>query len=174
MDRHDHIILRCSAVVFRGRAVLLVHRTCADADDWVLPGGTPQEGESTLSCARRETLEETGLAIEPERVAFVFETLGPDEQQRTVDLVFTTRGSPDERRLAAREKGLHPQFVAFTQLPALDLRPPLAGHLPALLDHNGRRCAPYLGNLWRPTAVQDATAPTAHPVERLAHLLRSE
>jgi 8-oxo-dGTP pyrophosphatase MutT (NUDIX family) len=38
--------IRCSAVVVRKHAVLLVHRTRDDLDDWVLPGGSPREGES--------------------------------------------------------------------------------------------------------------------------------
>jgi hypothetical protein len=34
----DEINVRCSAIVFREDAVLLVHRLRDGADDWVLPG----------------------------------------------------------------------------------------------------------------------------------------
>jgi ADP-ribose pyrophosphatase YjhB (NUDIX family) len=80
--------VRCSAVVFRGPDVLLVGRIRNGDNDWVLPGGTPRPGESMAACARRETLEETGLAVEPGRIAFVLETRGPRSGLHTVDLVF--------------------------------------------------------------------------------------
>ena len=73
----DSIDVRCSAIVFRDDAVLLVHRSRNGTDDWVLPGGTPRPSESMAACARRETLEETGLSVDPARVAFVLEALGP-------------------------------------------------------------------------------------------------
>jgi 8-oxo-dGTP pyrophosphatase MutT (NUDIX family) len=41
------------------REVLLVHRP--RYDDWSLPKGKLDPGESDLECARREVLEETGL-----------------------------------------------------------------------------------------------------------------
>jgi len=44
--------VRCSVIVPRQHAVLLVHRTRHGLDDWVLPGGTPGEGESRTACAR--------------------------------------------------------------------------------------------------------------------------
>jgi len=86
MDTPADIDVRCSAIVFRGDAVLLVHRD--GTGDWVLPGGTPRPGESMAACARRETQEETGLVIDPARVAFIAETLGPGTARRAVDLVF--------------------------------------------------------------------------------------
>jgi 8-oxo-dGTP diphosphatase len=84
----NSIDVRCSAIVFRDDTVLLVHRRRDGTDDWVLPGGTPRPGESMAACARRETLEETGLSVDPARVAFVLEALGPGSTRRTVDLVF--------------------------------------------------------------------------------------
>lgn len=48
--------LRCSVAVFRNHAVLLVHPTADGQDDCVLPGGSPEPGETTGACARREVL----------------------------------------------------------------------------------------------------------------------
>jgi 8-oxo-dGTP diphosphatase len=145
----DAIDLRCSAVVFRDGAVLLVHRARNGVGDWVLPGGTPRPGESMAACAWRETLEETGLSVEPARVAFVLETLGPGSIRRTVDLVFLAAtkeyGEPEPR-----EPGLEARFVPLEELTRLDLRPPLAGHLRALHARGSAPTAAYLGNLWRP------------------------
>ena len=145
----DSIDVRCSVIVFRDDAVLLVRRSRSGSDDWVLPGGTPRPGESMVACARRETLEETGLSVDPARVAFVLEALGPGSTLRTVDLVFLAtadgRGQP-----GPREADTEAQFVPLGQLAGLDVRPPLAGYLRALHARGGEPTAAYLGNLWRP------------------------
>jgi 8-oxo-dGTP pyrophosphatase MutT (NUDIX family) len=157
MDMPAETGVRCSAIVFRGDAVLLVHRARNGAGDWVLPGGTPLPGESMASCARRETMEEAGLAIAPGRVAFVLEALGPGSARRTVDLVFLAT-APASGEPAPREPDLEARFVPLGALPQLDLRPPLAGHLRALHARGGEPAAAYLGNLWRPQ-WQDGTRP---------------
>jgi 8-oxo-dGTP diphosphatase len=147
METPADIDVRCSAIVFRGDAVLLVHRD--GTGDWVLPGGTPRPGESMAACARRETLEETGLAIDPARVAFIAETLAPGSARRAVDLVFLA--TPDAHGdPVPREPGLDARFVPLAALPGLDVRPPLTGHLRALHARGGEPTAAYLGNLWRP------------------------
>ena len=69
--------IRCSVVVLRKHAVLLVHRTRDGLDDWVLPGGTPREGESITGCVRREPFEETGLSAGSSQVALVVESVPP-------------------------------------------------------------------------------------------------
>ena len=157
MEDLADIDMRCSVVTFRDDSVLLVHRTRDGADDWVLPGGTPNPGESMLSCARRETLEETGLPVVPGRIAFVLESLGPQDSRRVVDLVFVAVLSARSEPRPA-EEGLDPSFVPLGELPALTLRPPLAGHLRALHTRGPVRTAAYLGNLWRP-ADGDGASP---------------
>jgi 8-oxo-dGTP diphosphatase len=160
MTRPDAIDLRCSAVLFRGRAVLLVHRTVAGADDWVLPGGTPRLGETMVACARRELREETGLDAEPTRVVLVLEAITPDTGLHTVDIVFAAREYGPARSPEQREPGLKPMFVEIDALTELDLRPPIAGHLRGAWV-GGARSAPYLGNLWRP---RDQVAPSLRQV----------
>lgn len=155
MGMSADIDLRCSVIVFLGDAVLLVHRD--GAGDWVLPGGTPRLGESMAACARREALEETGLALNPARVAFIAETLGPRSLRRAVDLVFLA--VPDAYRgPVLAEPGLDARFVPLAALAGLDLRPPLAGHLRALHARDGEPTAAYLGNLWRPQRHDDSGA----------------
>ncbi len=149
MSIPDGTQLRCSAVVSRGQSVLLLHR--ARGDDWVLPGGTPRPAESMAACARREVLEETGLRVDPSRVAFVLEVMGPGEGTRTVDMVFWASDASPADPPEELEPGLKPAFVPADQIHLLDLRPPLAGHLRRLLIRGGDSYAPYLANLWRPT-----------------------
>jgi 8-oxo-dGTP diphosphatase len=152
----DGVDLRCSAIVVRKRTVLLVHRIGSGAGDWVLPGGTPRPGESMAACARREVREETGLHVDPDRVAFVLEVVGPESGPRTVDIVFSATDPAPDRRPVECERGLAPVFVPVDRLNELDLRPPLAGHLRAMLDRRRDLYAPYLANLWRPTGRSSA------------------
>lgn len=161
--------VRCSAVVFRGDGVLLVRRAREDGDDWVLPGGTPRPGESMAACVRRETLEETGLAVEPARIAFVLESQGPRSGLHTVDLVFLATPSVPGQEPCSSEPELSARFVPLSAVHQLDLRPPVAGHLRGL--NRTRQTAAYLGNLWRPrrydpmpVLLEFADEPTADEV----------
>jgi ADP-ribose pyrophosphatase YjhB (NUDIX family) len=143
------IDLRCSAVLLRGSAVLLVHRTVDSSDDWVLPGGSPRIGETMQACARRELREETGLDAEPARVLLVLEAIAPETGLHTVDIVFTAKEYGPARMPELQEAGLEPVFIQLDVLADLDLRPPIAGHLRG--TGAGRlQSAPYLGNMWRP------------------------
>jgi len=155
MDMPAEIDMRCSVIVFRGDAVLLVHRE--RAGDWVLPGGTPRPGESMAACARREVLEETGLTVDPARIAFIAETLAPGSLRRAVDLVFLA-GPDVQGDPVPSEPGLGALFVPLAALAGLDLRPPLAGHLRGLHARGAGPTAAYLGNLWRPQRGDDMGA----------------
>lgn len=150
----DGIDLRCSAIVVRKQAVLLIRRTNGTGT-WVLPGGTPRPGESMAACARREVREETGLHVHPARVAFVLEVVGPYSGPRTVDIVFSADEPTPGQQPEELEPGLAPAFIPASDIPQLDLRPPLAGHLRRMLSQReemrGELYAPYLANLWRPS-----------------------
>jgi len=166
MDQHAGADVRCSVVVFRGPEVLLVRRLRNGASDWVLPGGTPQLGESMAACVRRETLEETGLAVEPGRIAFVLETQGPQSGLHTLDLVFLASPSEPGLEPQSPEPDLSAQFVPLGQLHRLDLRPPIAGYLRGLRNRGAIRTAAYLGNLWRPRRYDDGQSTLAELPER--------
>jgi 8-oxo-dGTP diphosphatase len=144
--------VRCSVVVLRRHAVLLVHHTRDGLDDWVLPGGTPREGESMTACARRELLEETGVVADLSRVALVVESAPPGSGRHVLDIVFLAT-EPVLGREHSREPGLEPHFVPPDQLAGLDLHPSLAGHLHRLLDPGVHGYAPYVGNFWRQSTV---------------------
>jgi 8-oxo-dGTP diphosphatase len=144
--------VRCSVIVLQKRAVLLVHRTHDGLDDWVLPGGTPRDGESLTTCAARELFEETGVSAHPSHVAFVAESVRPESSRRLLDIVFAVT-EPVLGRESFREPGLEPHFVLPGQLAGLNLHPSLAGRLTRLLDSGDHGYAPYVGNLWRQATV---------------------
>ncbi len=60
----------CTVVTDDDGKVLLHRRR--DNEQWTIPGGTMEIGESIGECAARETKEETGLEIEPEYVVGVY------------------------------------------------------------------------------------------------------
>jgi ADP-ribose pyrophosphatase YjhB (NUDIX family) len=163
MDSTERVNLRCSAIVFRGDTLLLLQRRRAGSEDWVLPGGTPRRGESIASCVRREVAEETGLHVNPERVAFLLEAANRDEGSHVVDVVFTASESDPGQEPVLAEPGLVPVFHPIQELATLHLRPPIAGHVRGLHAAGGRGGAAYLGNLWRPLVNGPAEAPDTNP-----------
>ncbi|HUB21270.1 MAG TPA: NUDIX hydrolase [Streptosporangiaceae bacterium] len=151
--------VRCSVVVLRRHAVLLVHRMRGGLDDWVLPGGTPRDGESLTGCARRELLEETGLSADPSRVLLVVESVPPGSGRRLLDIVFLA-AEPVFGMEHSREPGLEPCFVPPGRLADLNLHPGLAGHLNRLADPGPHGYAAYVGNAWRPAPGPEPGPPS--------------
>lgn len=151
--------LRASAVVIKGNAILLVQHTRDRRSYWVLPGGHPHAGEVVSAAAEREVLEETGLRVEPGSVLFVWEGIAPRGGRRIVEVVFRAelrRGDTEVRSARADEQ---PAFVAFEELHALPMYPPIAGYLRGADLADGDRGARYLGNLWRSMSGLESTTP---------------
>ena len=79
----------------KGR-ILMVCQEHEGKQIWMLPGGGIEEGENAAQAAVRETLEETGLAVEVEDLLWHVEEVSPSRGQRFVNF-FLTRlvgGSP--------------------------------------------------------------------------------
>jgi len=147
-DSHTHKVhLRCSAAVFRDDTILLLHRA---SGDWVLPGGTPGFGEGTAACVIRELREETGLAVDPQRVAFLLETTNLDYGQHLIEIVFQAVTAEPDAQPQPCEPGLTPSFVPLDDIGRLPMRPPIAGHLRRLESAPTHGATVYLGNVWRP------------------------
>lgn len=74
-----------SCAVFRGDRVLLVIRDKPPRrGQWSMPGGHIEPGETAAAAARREVLEETGVAVEIEGLATVHDVLPRDANGRLV------------------------------------------------------------------------------------------
>jgi ADP-ribose pyrophosphatase YjhB (NUDIX family) len=141
--------LRCSVLFFRDDSVLLCRRTDLD-DIWVLPGGTPRTGESSAAAGRREVLEETGLDIAAERVAFVLETSDWERTHHLIEIVFLASERDRSAVPQHLEEHLEPAFVSLDTLGTLKLRPSsITGYIRGFVRSH-KPTAAYLGNLWRP------------------------
>ena len=64
------------AVVLHDNRILLVKRGKAPArDEWAIPGGSVELGETLQAAAEREIFEETGITIKARKVIFTFDTI---------------------------------------------------------------------------------------------------
>lgn len=154
MDDHDPVNLRCSVLLLREDRVLLCRRT-DEENVWVLPGGTPRRGEGTAVAAAREVVEETGLQVVVEGVAFVLETTSWDASHHLIEIVFVGDERYPGAAVLPSEGRLAPSFVLIDDLPKIELWPPIGGYIRgyARKREGGavayRSTAAYLGNVWR-------------------------
>jgi 8-oxo-dGTP diphosphatase len=70
-------ISAAALIVQNDRVLLVNHRETGKYDFWVPPGGSLSGSESILDCARRETLEETGLTVELGQILYIQEFWQP-------------------------------------------------------------------------------------------------
>jgi len=65
--------MSAGTIVLREARLLLVHHRGGGDDFWLPPGGRLRGEESIFACAVRETQEETGLLVTPDRILYVEE-----------------------------------------------------------------------------------------------------
>ena len=71
--------ISAAALITQQQRLLLVnHRERGQYDFWVPPGGKLQGNESIFDCARRETMEETGLSVGLDRIVYIVEYTEPN------------------------------------------------------------------------------------------------
>lgn len=71
ISRQGELRLGCSAAIFdEQRRIFLTRR--AHNEQWCLPGGGMESGESVAEACQREVLEETGLTIRVKRLVGIY------------------------------------------------------------------------------------------------------
>jgi ADP-ribose pyrophosphatase YjhB (NUDIX family) len=70
-------ISAATLIVQNDQLLLVNHRESGKYDFWVPPGGSLVGSESIMDCARRETLEETGLSVELGQILYIQELWEP-------------------------------------------------------------------------------------------------
>ena len=117
--------LGAGVLVVRDGAVLLTHHVRPGVYDyWSPPGGGVNIGEDIETAARREAFEETGLRIEPGRLLYVEQLLGPDSGTHHTKLWFRGEIAPAEAVCAidighgeaVAERIVEARFVARSEL----------------------------------------------------------
>lgn len=114
------------AVVFHEGRVLLVRRGQAPASNqWAIPGGRVELGETLQRAAEREVWEETGVRIAAGEVVYVFDVIERDESGRVrfhyviVDLEARYLSG----RPAAGGDAAEARWVAVHELATLEVNP---------------------------------------------------
>lgn len=144
--------VRVAAIIVRDDRILLVEHRKRGQRYWVLPGGRLQANETLEAALRRELREELELEGRVGRLVIVCETLAPDRHM--VNLIFQAEvGDGQEARLDINDPVLAGwQWVPLGQLSSLDLRPPIADTVRAVIDEKFAGPVRVLGDTWKPVA----------------------
>ncbi len=71
LGKQGKLRIGCSAIIFNEEGKFLLTRR-ADNDQWCLPGGGMEPGESAAEACEREVFEETGLSVSVKRLVGVY------------------------------------------------------------------------------------------------------
>ena len=140
-------ISAAALVLDNDRLLMVNHCEPGAYDFWLPPGGRLEGNESILDCARRETFEETGLAVQPQRILYVQEFVEPG--YHFVKFFVLCRSFSGELTLANRDADeswlVDAGFFSQPEMQGIQVRPPvLKGRFWADLAA-GNRQAVYLG-----------------------------
>ena len=132
--------LAVSAAIYREGRILLVRRARAPGRDlFSLPGGVVEAGETLAEAVAREVLEETGLTVEPVRLAGHREAIVRDADGRVerhfVILAFACRWRAGEA--APSDEVAEARWVAPEELGSLPTTDGLAGIVARALERRG-------------------------------------
>jgi 8-oxo-dGTP pyrophosphatase MutT (NUDIX family) len=123
----------------------MIRRT--DNDNWAVPGGAMDLGESIAETAIRETEEETGILCEITGLVGIYTSPGHvirytsnDEVRQEFSIVFTARPIGGELRPSSETS--EPQWVSRDKVLGLAMHPSMRQRISRYLDGHE---LPYLG-----------------------------
>jgi 8-oxo-dGTP pyrophosphatase MutT (NUDIX family) len=125
--------------------ILMIRRI--DNDNWAVPGGGMDPGESITETAVRETEEETGIICEITGLTGIYTNprhvilyTSDGEVRQEFSIVFTAR--PVGGQLRPSSETAEPHWVAPKAISDLNMHPSMRHRIQHYLDH---RAQPYLG-----------------------------
>lgn len=140
--------VRVGVVIIKDGKILLVRHQKENRTYWLLPGGGVDEGETLEECAKRELTEETGLQIELGKPIFISDTIYPKNDKHVINLFFLAHITGGTLSLGLDPVLAQVSFVDITQLPSLELHPPIGQDILRGYLENFQSDCRYLGKLW--------------------------
>ncbi|UPK73024.1 NUDIX domain-containing protein [Nocardioidaceae bacterium SCSIO 66511] len=112
----------------RGRLLLVLRAHEPEAGRWTIPGGHVEPGETLEECARRETLEETGIEVTVGRELGSIDIPNGDETIEAHDFAATVVGGSLQAGDDAADAGWF-DFEQLAEMPlTVDLRETLEAY----------------------------------------------
>ena len=104
-------------VIPRGEDRVVLIRRANPPLGWALPGGFIDRGESAETAARREAMEETGLAVELTALLGVYSAPDRDPRHHTLSVVYI--GRADDQPILAGDDAAEAREFRLEELPDL-------------------------------------------------------
>lgn len=114
------------AVVFKDKAILLVKRKNPPyQDQWAIPGGKIEAGETLQQAAEREIMEETGISIKAGAPVYVFDLIERDAtgQLRFHYVIVDLEAEYIGGEIHASDDALEAGWFTADELTSLNLNP---------------------------------------------------
>jgi 8-oxo-dGTP diphosphatase len=123
----DHRIAAGALVVRDNKVLLVRHQKPGAYDFWVAPGGGAEDGEDLHSALRREVLEESGLLVEPECIAYIEDLSTPTTRECKIWFYARLIGGAISSRSAeaAHEYIVDAQFLSRAEFGDQPVFPPV-------------------------------------------------
>ena len=123
----DHRIAAGALVVRSDKVLLVRHHKPGAYDFWVAPGGGAEDAEDLHSALRREVLEESGLLVEPERIAYIEDLSTPTVRECKIWFYARMIGGElsSNSAEAARERITDAQFLSRAEFDGRTVFPPV-------------------------------------------------
>lgn len=140
------IKIRAAVILQQDGKILLARHRRGNFEYWVIPGGTVEEGETASSAGVREIREETGLAIEILKLAFVSEVIDESVGKHIIDFFFKGSIISGELKKGNDRRLAELKLVPLCELDRLKFYPCITSELKEGLRTNFKGSAKYLGN----------------------------
>ncbi len=102
----------CRGILIRGGMILLSYEK--NIDQYLIPGGGLEDGESLRECCIRELAEETGVRVEPHTHYLTLEEYYHEFFFKSHYFLCDHRGEVEQNLTEAeKERGLEPRWVKF-------------------------------------------------------------